>query len=110
MANKKITEKSKKTEKVEKKVEKPYFIKVSFNDFEFESKDVSFGKALAKIVKDKNFTSGVKTRVILTYGDKKVTRNAIYSVPRARRLFSNFEVKGDNSVEIFANQLTRALI
>lgn len=102
------TKTTKKT--IKKSTPKPYFIKVKFNDEEFETKATSLYKALKEFVNDKSFTSGIKTRVILTYGNKNVTRNAIYSVQRARRMFSMFKVKEDNAIEIFANQLTRALI
>lgn len=99
-----------KEKKVEKKVTpKPYSLKVKFNDVDFETKATSLERALKEFVDSKVFDVGVKTRVFLSFGDKTVTRNSIYPVPRARRLFRMMALK-DEAIEVFANQLKRGLI
>lgn len=90
--------------------EKPYSLKVVLNDEVFETKAETIAKAITEFVNSPVFTSGLKTKVVLTFGDKNMSRTAIYPVPRARKMFSMFAVKGGDAIEIFANQLTRGLV
>jgi len=103
--------KTKKVEakKIKKTVNKPYVFKIKFDDAEFETKAVSLHEALKEFVASPVFSTRVKTRIILTYSDGKVTRNNIYPAPRARRILNMLSLK-DSSIEILANQLTMSLI
>lgn len=99
--------KTKEKKELPPKNEKCFFC-IKVDDIVFEKKAKTIKEAVDAFVASPKFPYGVKTKVIIKFGNDKDEKIEVWGAVRARRIFSQIKLK-PYSAELLAERLTSRL-